>query len=168
MNTLNQKIDDFRHTEDGKIIQGSAHTCQVINHKNRNKIVIKAVCDLRKIQNSFDSIVCCGVSGLLVAPQVAEIINKNLVIVRKPDEKRYSKFFMEGAAPYLYVILDDLLCSGDTLKWIRNTIYEDCPKAKCVGLYCYLPEECSYDISTEKLFYERYRTKLLNPAPPRK
>ena len=168
MNIMNQPIDNLRRTEDGKIIQGAAHTCKVINHKNRNKIIIKAVCDLRKIKDSFDSIVCCGISGLLVAPQVAEILNKNLVIVRKPDEQCYSDFLIEGAAPYLYVILDDLICSGSTLKWIKNTLYEDCPKAKCFGAYYYMPEECAYDISTEKLFYQRYKTKLLNPAPPRK
>jgi orotate phosphoribosyltransferase-like protein len=129
--------------------------------------VIKAVCDLRKLETPFDSIVCCGVSGLLVAPQVAEILNKNLVIIRKPDERRYSEFLMEGVTPYMYVVLDDLICSGDTFKWIKHTIYDECPKAKCVGLYCYLPEECAYTEKTTNLFYERYRTQLLNPGPAR-
>ena len=93
------EIEEFRRTQDGKIIQGAAHTCRVLNHKYRNKIVIKAVCDLRKIQDSFDSIVCCGTSGLLVAPNVAEILGKNLVIVRKQAEvgRCYSAFGVEGA-----------------------------------------------------------------------
>lgn len=162
---MNESVEEFRRTEDGKVIQGAAHTCRVINHKNRNKIIIKAVCDLRKIKDSFDSIVCCGVSGLLVAPQVAEILSKNLVIVRKRSEigKCYSAFNIEGASPYLYVVLDDLICSGDTFKWVRDNIYEENPKAKCVGLYCYLPEECAYKESTSKLFYQKYRTQLLNP-----
>lgn len=165
MNIMSQSIDDFRRTEDGKIIQGAAHTCRVLNHKNRNKIVIKAVCDLRKIANTFDSIACCGVSGLLVVPQIAELLNKNIVIIRKPDEKRYSDFYMEGVAPFRYIVVDDLICSGDTFKWIRQAIYEDTPKAQCVGLYCYIPEECAYTEATAKDFEKKYRIPLLNQAP---
>lgn len=165
MNIINQQVENIRHTEDGRIIQGASHTCRVLNHKNRNKIIIKTVCDLRKIQNTFDSIACCGVSGLMVVPQIAELLNKNITVVRKPDEKRYSEFYIEGVSPYRYVIVDDLICSGDTLKWIRQAIYEDNPKASCVGLYCYLPDECAYTEKTVKDFEKRYRMPLLNPAP---
>jgi len=167
MNIMNQTLEDVRRTEDGDIIQGASHTCKVLNHKSRNKIIIKAVCDLRKLADSFDSIACCGVSGLMVVPQIAELLNKNIVIVRKPDEKRYSDFYIEGVSPYRYIIVDDLICSGDTFKWIRQAIYEDNPKAICTGLYCYIPDECAYTTETSKLFEQRYRTVLLNPSPPR-
>lgn len=165
MNPLNQPIENFRQTDDGKIIQGASHTCRILNHKTRNKVIIKAVCDLRRIADSFDSIACCGVSGLLVVPQIAELLNKHIVIVRKKDEKRYSDFYIEGVSPFRYVIIDDLICSGDTMKWIQNTIHEDNPKARCVGLYCYIPEECAYTQKTAKLFEDRYRIPLLNPCP---
>ena len=158
------EVEDFRRTDNGKIIQGASHTCRVLNHKHRNKIIIKAVCDLRKIDDQFDSIACCGVSGLMVVPQIAELLNKNIVIVRKPDEKRYSNFFIEGVSPFRYVIVDDLVCSGSTIKHIKNTIYEDCPKAQCVGVYCYMPDECAYTETTTKLFERDFRTLLLNPA----
>ncbi len=110
---------------------------------------------------------CCGVSGLLVVPQIAELLNKNIVIVRKPDEKRYSEFWIEGASPFRYVVVDDLICSGDTFKWIRQAIHEDNPKAICTGLYCYIPDECAYTTATVKMFEQRYRTPFLNPSPPR-
>jgi adenine/guanine phosphoribosyltransferase-like PRPP-binding protein len=164
---MNKSIDEFRRTGDGKIIQGASHTCRVLNHKNRNKIIIKAVCDLRKIENTFDSIACCGVSGLMVVPQIAELLNKNIIIVRKPDEKRYSEFWIEGVSPFRYVVVDDLICSGDTFKWIRQAIYEDNPKAICTGLYCYIPEECAYTEETAKIFNQRYKAPLLNPNPSR-
>ncbi len=167
MNIMNQTVEDFRQTEDGKVIQGAAHTCRVLNHKNRNKIIIKAVCDLRKIAESFDSIACCGVSGLMVVPQIAELLNKNIVIIRKPDEKRYSDFYIEGVSPFRYIVVDDLICSGNTLKWIRKAIHEDNPKAICAGLYCYLPDECGYTTETAKMFEQRYHMPLLNPSPPR-
>jgi adenine/guanine phosphoribosyltransferase-like PRPP-binding protein len=166
MNPLNQPIEDFRRTEDGKIIQGASHTCRVLNHKARNKAIVKAVCDLRKVKDSFDSIACCGISGLMVVPQIAELLNKHIVIIRKP-ENSYSDFTIEGVTPFRYVIVDDLVCSGSTIKHIKNTIYEECPKAKCVGVYCYIPEECAYNSETSKLFERDFGTLFLNPGPPR-
>ena len=167
MNTLQQELDDFRRTEDGKVIQGASHTCRVLNHKNRNSVIIKAVCDLRKIRDQFDSIACCGISGLMVVPQIAELLDKHIVVIRKNNDKCYSDFPMEGVTPFRYVIVDDLICSGSTIKHIKNTIHEDCPKARCVGAYCYMPQECAYTIKTAKLFERDFGTTLLNPGPAR-
>ena len=125
-------------------------------------MIIKAICSLRKIEESFDSIACCGVSGLMVVPQIAEILNKNIIIVRK-DEKRYSEFFIEGVSPSRYVILDDLICSGDTIKHIMNSIHDDTPRAKCIGAYFYLGEECAFNASNSKSFEKQFGTVLLNP-----
>ena len=166
MNTFQQELEDFRRTPDGKIIQGAAHTCKVLNHKYRNSVVIKAVCHLRKISDQFDSIACCGVSGLMVVPQIAEILNKNIVIVRK-SERRYSEFFIEGVASSNYVIVDDLICSGDTIKRIVNYIRDDVPRAKCIGAYFYMGDECAYNASNSKLFEKQFGTVLLNPYQPK-
>jgi len=162
MNIMNQTVEDVRRTADGQIIQGASHTCRVLNHKSRNKIVIKAVCDLRKIANTFDSIACCGVSGLMVVPQIAEILNKNIIIVRK-DERRYSQFYIEGVSPSRYVIVDDLICSGDTIKHIIGSIHFDTPRAKCIGAYFYLGEECAFNASNSKCFEKQFGTIILNP-----
>jgi adenine/guanine phosphoribosyltransferase-like PRPP-binding protein len=162
-NILNQKIEDVRKTDDGKYIQGASHTCHVLNHKTRNRIIIKAVCDLRKIEH-FDSIVCCGISGLLVAPQIAEILNKHLVVIRKENDKCYSDFGIEGVAPYRYIIIDDLICSGKTVRHIKNTIKEDYPRAICIGVYCYLPDDSAYrdDEDGSKLCKRDLGIPLLN------
>ena len=156
-------IEDVRKTVDGKYIQGSSHTCHVLNHKNRNKIIIKAVCDLRKISDSFDSIACCGVSGLMVVPQVAELLNKHIIIVRK-GEKCYSEFRTEGVAPFRYIILDDLICSGSTVKHIKQTLKEEYSRSQCVGVYCYLPNETAYRADEEgsKLCQRDLGIPLLN------
>ena len=143
MNVLNMPIEDVRKTSDGKYIQGASHTCHVLNHKERNKIIIKAVCNLRKIVDTFDSIACCGVSGLMVVPQIAEILNKNIVVVRK-GERCYSEFRTEGVAPFQYIILDDLICSGSTVKHIKRVIKDEYSRSSCIGVYCYLPNECAY------------------------
>jgi adenine/guanine phosphoribosyltransferase-like PRPP-binding protein len=163
MKSLNEmQIEEVRNT-DGGIIQGASHTCHVLNHKIRNKIIIKAVCDLRKISKDFDSIACCGVSGLMVVPQIAEILNKNILVVRK-DERRYSDFTTEGVAPFRYVVIDDLICSGKTIKHITDTIKEEYPRARALGVYCYLPEECGYpdDHEGSKLCERDLGLPLLN------
>jgi adenine/guanine phosphoribosyltransferase-like PRPP-binding protein len=160
-------VEDFRKTNDGQYIQGAGHTCRVLNHRERNKIIIKAVCDLRKISNQFDTIACCGTSGLMVVPQVAELLDKHILIVRKDSEKRYSEFTMEGVAPFRYIILDDLICSGDTLRHINRTISREYERARCVGLYCYIPDECAYTLKNIKLFEKDYKMSLLNPYAPK-
>jgi len=165
MNVLNMPMEDVRKTSDGKYIQGASHTCHVLNHKVRNKIIIKAVCDLRKIANSFDSIACCGVSGLLVVAQVAELLNKNIIVVRK-GERCYSEFRTEGVAPFRYIILDDLICSGSTVKHIKRVIKDEYSRSCCVGVYCYLPSECAYRDNEEgsKLCQRDLGIPMLNLA----
>ena len=165
MNVLDMPIEDVRKTVDGKYIQGSSHTCHVLNHKERNKIIIKAVCDLRKVADSFDSIACCGVSGLMVVPQIAELLNKHIIVVRK-GEKCYSEFRTEGVAPFRYIILDDLICSGSTVKHIKRTLKEEYSRSQCVGVYCYLPNETAYKADEEgsKLCQRDLGIPLLNLA----
>jgi adenine/guanine phosphoribosyltransferase-like PRPP-binding protein len=163
MNVLSMPIEDVRKTVDGKYIQGASHTCHVLNHKARNKIIIKAVCDLRKIADSFDSIACCGVSGLLVVAQVAELLNKNIIVVRK-GEQCYSEFRTEGVAPFRYIILDDLICSGGTVRHIKKVLKDEYPRSNCIGVYCYLPNECAYRADEEgsKLCKRDLGVTLLN------
>ena len=163
MNVLDMPIEDVRKTVDGKYIQGSSHTCHVLNHKERNKIIIKAICDLRKVADSFDSIACCGVSGLMVVPQIAELLNKHIIVVRK-GEKCYSEFRTEGVAPFRYIILDDLICSGGTVKHIKRVLKEEYSRSQCMGIYCYLPNETAYRADEEgsKLCKRDLGVPLLN------
>ncbi len=167
-NILNQPMEDIRKTDSGEYIQGSSHTCHVLNHKVRNKIIIKAVCDLRKIADSFDSIACCGVSGLMVVPQIAELLNKHIIVVRKAGEKCYSEFRTEGAAPFRYIILDDLICSGSTVKRIKKVLKEEYTRSSCIGVYCYLPNETAYraDDNGSKLCQRDLGIPLLNLDRP--
>lgn len=141
-------IEPHRIGCNNKIIGGANHTSMVLNHKYRNKIIIKSVCDLRKIADDFDAIACCGTSGMLVVPQIAELLNKNIIVVRK-TEKCYSQFIVEGANTLRYIIVDDLICSGNTTKYIKKQIKIESPRSKCVGIYCYIPQETAYRADKE-------------------
>jgi adenine/guanine phosphoribosyltransferase-like PRPP-binding protein len=158
--------DNHRYMRDGKIIGGCSHTSILLNHKERNKIVMEAVQILRNY--TFDSIACCGTSGLLIVPQISEILNKHIVVVRKPSEKRYSPFDMEGVIPNTYIIVDDLVCSGRTIRLIKNSVKNESPQSKCVGAYFYLPQECAYSGEHgSNLFQRDYGIPALNPFPQR-
>ena len=103
----------------------------------------------------------------MVVPQVAELLNKNIVLIRKKDEKRYSNFTIEGAKPSRYIILDDLICSGDTFRHIQRSIRKEYNQTQCIGLYCYMPQECAYTEKNIKLFEKDFGTTLLNPLSAR-
>lgn len=165
MNTLNQEIEQFRMTPNGQVIQGASHTCRVLNHKVRNKYIIQTLCDIRKLQLDFDTIVASGTSGLMIAPPVAELLNKNLCIVRTTD-KCYSEFPVEGVVPHRYIIIDDLICSGNTVKRILREMKEHAPRGICMGVYSYISEECAYR-NAPKLCFRDLRIPYLSPCPER-
>jgi orotate phosphoribosyltransferase-like protein len=79
----------------------------------------------------------------MVVPQIAELLKKNIILVRKQIDG-YSDFLVEGSATNQYIIIDDLVCSGNTVKHIIKNIRRETPRSKCVGVYCYMPEESSY------------------------
>lgn len=158
--------DNHRYLRDGKVIGGCGHTSILLNHKERNKIVMEAVHVLRNY--NFDSIACCGTSGLLVTPQIAEILDKHIIVVRKPSEKCYSPFETEGVVPNRYIILDDLVCSGRTIRLVKNAIRNDSVRSVCVGAYFYMPSECAYSGEYgSELFLRDYKIPALNPFPTR-
>lgn len=143
MNVLEQQLDDFRRTDDGNIIQGASHTCRILNHKYRKKIIIETYAHLKRINLPYDALVCCGASGLMVVPQIAELLNKNVIFVRK-NEDRYSDFVVEGCSTRYYIIVDDLICSGNTARHMIKSIYAETPISQCLGIYSYMSEECAY------------------------
>ncbi len=86
MNVLQQELDEYRRTPDGRVIQGASHTSRVLSHKYRNKIIMETYSYLKKLDIEYDGIACCGASGMLVVPQIAELLKKNIILVRKKLE----------------------------------------------------------------------------------
>lgn len=88
----------------------------------------------------FDTIACCGVSGLLLGPILAHLMNKELIVVRKWGASTHSDSFhkIEGFKGVKnYMIVDDICCTGDTIRDILKRVKKFAPKGKCVGLYLY-------------------------------
>ena len=95
-------------------------------------------------QFNFEAIAFRGMSGALLAPILAYKTGKTLLMVRKPktlDDGRnqdHSNFRVEGdRATKRYLILDDFMCSGNTIWSIIREIRFWAPEARCIGALFY-------------------------------
>lgn len=94
-------------------------------------------------RRDFDSIAFTGVSGSLIAIPTALAMNKTMLAVRKPEDAKcftdggsHSSRMVEGNIGSLrYIIMDDLVSSGDTMHRIINEVKIVAPQAECVGIY---------------------------------
>lgn len=121
----------------GHSIQCASHLRQALEPHMRRDLIKSLVRILK--HHDFDSIACRGLSGLLVAPTVAMMMDKTLLVIRKQDEDCHSWRAVEGDANALrYVIIDDLICSGDTVKAILRAMERERIDAKCIGVIQYL------------------------------
>lgn len=85
----------------------------------------------------FDSIAFTGMSGSAVAYPLSFKSGVPLICVRK-GEKRHSVFRVEGNLSCKnYIIVDDTVSSGDTVRRIIKSIKDNIPNAKCVGVVLY-------------------------------
>lgn len=103
----------------------------------------------------FDCIACQGVSGLVMAAPMAVHLKKQLIIVRKPTDFEIRKDFtdwnkrvshadhkVEGmpdsGLPFSFLVVDDLVSTGETLNRIISDIQDQNSDATPYGivLYC--------------------------------
>jgi adenine/guanine phosphoribosyltransferase-like PRPP-binding protein len=121
-----------------------SHTINCASHltvmltPRRAKFTVRQVIKMIKARGlEFDTIACRGVSGLLIAPIVAMRLNKSLLVVRK-GEDTHSPYHVEGNyGAKRYLILDDFIDNGGTVRDIINGIFDASRKARCVGFIAY-------------------------------
>jgi hypothetical protein len=116
--------------------------------RNLDAKVKETVKKLKPHADRFEAIAVRGVSGLLVGPMVASKLGKPWCVIRKPGEGSHSGHkSVEGWLNFkTYLIIDDLIASGGTLKLIQQTLldharayphkWENSPP-ECVGYYLY-------------------------------
>lgn len=86
-------------------------------------------------RREFDAIAFRGMSGAVAAPTIALALHKNLILVRKDEEKTHSTYVVEGCNSTLrYVIIDDFMVTGDTVRAIRKQVFKFAPQAQCIGV----------------------------------
>ena len=101
--------------------------------------VARTLKDLEAIQDKFDFIAFRGLSGSLIAFVICHTLKKGMVVVRKDkkDEQCHSVNLVESEKDDIgrYVILDDQISTGATLRTILEKIKGAGLKGDCVGIY---------------------------------
>lgn len=96
--------------------------------------------------HKFKAIAFRGMSGALIAPSVADLMDKQIILVRKTeidDHRSHSFEPVEGTVGVDYFIIDDLTMSGRTVREIQTQIHtaeqehNRGPHGKCVGIYLF-------------------------------
>ena len=85
--------------------------------------------------HDFEAIAFRGMSGALVSIPLALKMGKTLIMVRKPDEDTHSSYPVEGdTQAKRYVIVDDFVASGDTVKAVKRAVLKFAPDSECIGV----------------------------------
>ena len=117
----------------------SSYLYNPLDGEKLHKMTKLIVSYIKSLKLDFDAVAFRGVSGALVAPSVASSLGKPLICVRKESEKTHTHYQVEG---YLcdnctYIIIDDLIDSGSTIKEIVKKIKAECKKTECKGVFLY-------------------------------
>lgn len=126
-----------------------------LDPNDRRKLISCTVQTLLPHRLEFDTIAFRGMSGALIAPEIAQYLQKPLLLVRK-GENKHSCFEVEGNIhTERYLIVDDFISSGNTIKEIRLKIEEAqrnlgiSPQGICWGIALY---KKTRDEDTEKYY----------------
>ena len=108
-----------------------------LSHDMLKECVDAIVKRARKMNVEFDAVAFRGMSGALVAPAVAMRLKKTLLMVRKDIANTHSSKLVEGKVETAYIIVDDLISSGQTIVETVKAIKSFNRKAKCVATMLY-------------------------------
>lgn len=97
---------------------------------------------VRRLKKSlrFNTLAVCGYSGIVLGAIVAYRLNLPILVVRKKRDDRSADGYMINGTILdncRYLILDDLISSGDTVRHIISKIYREYENAKPVGVLLY-------------------------------
>src|SRR5271157_2919582 len=111
---------------------GDSYSRAVLDTENLRKNIATLAKTAKALD--FDAIAFRGHSGSLLAAPLALKLKKSLILVRKPSEDSHSAFDVSGdVAAKRYLIVDDLICSGATVRSIVEEVKVFAPNAVCIG-----------------------------------
>ncbi len=123
----------------------AGHLKRSLSDSKRTRTVDEILARLKKHRNKFSHIAVQGYSTAILGGIIADRLNKDIVIVRKPREKCYSEHSVEQTGRIdKYIIIDDLICTGATC----SRIIQKLGVADCYGILTYLEDD-----SQGEMFY---------------
>lgn len=123
----------------------------VINHTGYLRQIFSNPDEFRKTVNGlvdfiedreleFSHIACRGMSGVTIAAPLAYALHKSLIVVRKTKADSHAEQLVEGVPvhhPFSYLIVDDFIVSGNTVRTIVDEITYKNSQASLVGVITY-------------------------------
>lgn len=105
--------------------------------EDRDSVISRALRALAPIE--FDAVAVRGMSGAMIGPVIAHEMHKDLILVRKQGDEAHSRgsYCHHLSDIENYVIVDDFITTGHTLKEIIKCVSNLRPKAKIAGFYGY-------------------------------
>lgn len=110
---------------------------------NRAKNLELARDFFKEKQISFDAFACRGVSGIVAAAGLSLIMDKGLIVVRKPGENSHTCTSLESSdlpPVFKYIFLDDFIATGETYLKVREVVAKAFPLSTCIGAFLYSNE----------------------------
>jgi adenine/guanine phosphoribosyltransferase-like PRPP-binding protein len=117
-------------------VDTSAHMKKLLDPSKRQNTLQWLVDILKPYVDEFDAIAVSGASGMLLA-SVADLLHKNIILVRKQRDDSHSIQSVEGPRDGRYIILDDIVDSGATVQRMYDEILAFNKHATCVGIVMY-------------------------------
>ncbi len=101
------------------------------------KNAAKVIAIIKRKKLKFDAIAFRGLSGAVIAPMVALKLRKTLIAIRK-EKTNHSHRLVEGDLnAKTYIIVDDLISSGITVRKIVRELKRLNKEQKCLGVVLY-------------------------------
>lgn len=118
----------------------SGYLNKAFNPKARRKVIRELTQGIRESELCFQAVACRGTSGAMIAPSVADKLNKLVMFVRKSLSDSHGRQLVEVYTDNdidTYIIIDDQICTGDTICSIIDEVKLKFPRSKCLGIFLY-------------------------------
>lgn len=117
-------------------VMESQYLYRALIPNQRRKILRDMTKELRRHEKKFETIVCTGLSGTLIAPSLADRLKKSLVVLRKGESSHGVDIEWTSDNPPIrnFIIVDDVVSTGETVQRILEEIRAHWPKATCKGI----------------------------------
>ncbi len=127
-------------------------------------VIVQAERALAPVRKHFDYLVCSGLSGLLVVPTVAYLLDVPFLVVRKEADKDSShaehtvEGYIENTGYNLrYLFVDDFICTGSTRDYVMAELRQLDSTLRWAGQYMW----------AQKIFDDDRKGLLLSSEPDR-
>ena len=127
------------------MIKLQSHYLTRVYNPRQFKVIVRNTLEIAKQvdeKSKYDTIAFTGQSGSALAYILAHSLNKKMICVRKDSDN--SHYFTDSGNNFegyvnakKYIIVDDFICSGESIDKIVQTVQAKIPKAKCVGILLY-------------------------------